>query len=93
MTGTEMSRPSIEILRERFGINPAFDVAFDPDGSMSGLGDQRFALILYASVLHHIPDYLSAFTLACDRHLLPGGTLLTFQDPLWYGSLDPVFAS
>ena len=84
---TEMSRHSIEMLRQRFGTNPGFEVAFDPDGTMSGLGDERYALILYASVLHHIPDYLTALTDAC-RHLLPGGTLLTFQDPLYYSSLQ-----
>ena len=84
---TEMSRPSIESLRSRFGMNPSFEVAFDPDGTMSALGRERYAIILYASVLHHIPDYMTALTLACERHLLPGGTLLTFQDPLWYSSL------
>ncbi|MEJ7783658.1 MAG: methyltransferase domain-containing protein [Solirubrobacteraceae bacterium] len=84
---TEMSRPSIDVLHARFGMNPSFEVAFDPDGSMSGTGDERFALILYASVLHHIPDYLSAVADACERHLLPGGTLLSFQDPLRYASL------
>lgn len=84
---TEMSRPSIEGLRERFGMNPSFEVAFDADGTMSGLGHERYAIILYASVLHHIPDYLTALTTACDRHLLPGGTLLSFQDPVWYASL------
>ena len=84
---TEMSRPSIERLRERFGANPAFEAAFDADGALNSLGDERFALILYASVLHHIPDYLGAITAACDKHLQPGGTLLTFQDPLWYASL------
>ena len=85
---TEMSRPSIKLLQNRFGTNPAFEVTFDSDGSMSGLGDSKYALILYASVLHHIPDYLSALAVACDHHLLPGGTLLTFQDPMWYPSLD-----
>lgn len=86
---TEMSRPSIDMLCERFGMNPSFDVEFDPDGTMRGLGEKRYAMILYASVLHHIPDYLAALTTACDRHLLPGGTLLTFQDPIWYASLRP----
>jgi SAM-dependent methyltransferase len=84
---TEMSRHSIDALRSRFGLNSAFTVEFDAEGTLTDLGDQRFALVLYASVLHHIPDYLSAVAQVCDRHLLPGGTLLTFQDPMWYPSL------
>ncbi len=89
VTGTEMSRSSIELLESRFGTNPSFEAVFDPDGTFASLGDRRFAIILYASVLHHIPDYLTAMANACDRHLVPGGTLLTLQDPLWYPSLPP----
>lgn len=87
VTGTEMSRSSIEALESRFEANASFESVFDPDGSLAALGDRRFAIVLYASVLHHIPDYLSAMANACDRHLLPGGTLLSLQDPLWYPSL------
>lgn len=89
VTGTEMSRSSIELLESRFGTNPSFEALFDPDGTFASLGDRRFAILLYASVLHHIPDYLTAMANACDRHLAPGGTLLTLQDPLWYPSLPP----
>jgi len=89
VTGTEMSRSSIEMLETRFGSNPSFDAVFDPDGSLASVGDHRFAIILYASVLHHIPDYSTAIENACKRHLLSGGTLLTLQDPLWYPSLPP----
>jgi len=87
VTGTEMSRSSIDALRSRFATNASFEAVFDPDGSLSALGDRRFAIILYASVLHHIPDYLNALANASDRHLLPGGTLVSLQDPLWYPSL------
>lgn len=89
VTATEMSRHSVQMLRERFGMNPSFEVVFDADGTLDAKRDDKYALILYASVLHHIPDYLSALTLACDKHLLPGGTLVTFQDPAWYASLRP----
>ena len=82
-----MSRPSIEALRARFGLNSSFTVDFDPQGTLSGIGDERYALVLYASVLRRIPDYLAAVAHVCDRHLLPGGTLLTYQDPMWYPSL------
>jgi len=87
VTGTEMSRSSIDVLNARFGTNPSFEGLFDPDGSLAALGNRRFSVVLYASVLHHIPDYLTAMAEACDRHLLAGGTLLTLQDPLWYPSL------
>jgi len=89
VTGTEMSRSSLDGLESRFGTNRSFEAVFDPDGSFASLGDRRFAIVLYASLLHHIPDYLTAIADACERHLLPGGTLLTLQDPLWYPTLPP----
>jgi SAM-dependent methyltransferase len=89
VTATEMSRSSIEALETRFGSNRSFEVYFDGDGSLASLGERRFPIVFYASVLHHIPDYLGALANACDRHLCPGGTLLTLQDPLWYPSLPP----
>lgn len=84
VVATEMSAPSIQLLERRFGMNPSFLPVSDPDGSLDVLGDERFSAILYASVLHHIPDYLSAVRLACERHLRPGGVLISIQDPLWY---------
>jgi hypothetical protein len=83
-----MSRPSIAHLRERYGLNPNFTADFDEDGSLSILGDQRFSLILCASVLHHIPDYVQTIETAVARHLEPGGAFVSLQDPLWYPSLD-----
>lgn len=89
VTATEMSRPSIDLLRTRYSLNARFNVEFDPDGEMASLGDSRYAIVLYASVLHHIPDYQAALAKVCDRHLLPGGSLISFQDPMWYASLAP----
>jgi hypothetical protein len=43
--------------------------------------------LLCVSVLHHIPDYLSFLEDGCSR-LMPGGAILTIQDPLWYDRLD-----
>ena len=83
-TATEMSRPSLDELKERFDLNTAFSAVFDPDGSLRVLGQQRFALILFVSVLHHIPDYISAIVTALRDHLLDGGALVCFQDPMWY---------
>src|ERR1022692_3194454 len=82
VTAVEMSRPSLARLCEKFGANPNFTGAFDADGSLADTGN-RFSLVLYVSVLHHIPDYLGALALASQR-LAPGGALLSLQDPIWY---------
>ena len=82
VTAVEMSRPSLERLMENFGTNAYFKGVFDPDGTLARAGD-GFSLILYVSVLHHVPDYLQAIDLAISR-LLPGGALLSLQDPIWY---------
>jgi len=86
-TATEMSRPSVTELKKRFALNPEFCAEFDPDGSLRVLGEQRFGLILYTAVLHHIPDYISALVSAIRDHLLEGGALVSLQDPMWYPGL------
>lgn len=86
VTATEMSRASVASLETRFAHNDEFSAIFDEDGSLAALGDGRFSAIVYASVLHHIPDYLTAIREAVEHHLSPGGALVTFQDPLWYPS-------
>jgi SAM-dependent methyltransferase len=77
-----MSRASVERLRRKFETNSAFQAVHDPDGSLAVVHDQ-FALVLCVSVLHHIPDYLGFLDKAM-RLLVPGGALLTLQDPIWY---------
>jgi SAM-dependent methyltransferase len=86
VTASEMSRASLDVLQARYGSNPRFSAVLDQDGSLRSLGDQQFGLVVCASVLHHIPDYEAAIDVAAS-HLLPGGALVTFQDPLWYPSL------
>jgi SAM-dependent methyltransferase len=86
VTGTEMSSASLEVLRARYGANDRFSVVLD-DGSFRALGGEQFGLVLFASVLHHIPDYEASIDLAASR-LIPGGTFIAFQDPLWYATLD-----
>jgi hypothetical protein len=87
VSATEMSRHSIATLMERYGQNPRFSVVYDEDGSLAGLGSNRYSVILYASVLHHIRDYEAAIEAAIEDHLEPGGSFLSFQDPLWYPTL------
>jgi SAM-dependent methyltransferase len=87
VTATEMSLPSVERLTLQYGRNPRFRALFDPDGSLDVVGDQRFSLLLCASVLHHIPDYVAFLDGPALQHLSPGGTIVTIQDPLWYPTL------
>lgn len=87
VTAAEMSRPAIDTLQERYGRNAQFESVFDPDGSLAVLGNRRFSFVLFASVLHHIPDYEAALREVSDRHLAPGGVLVALQDPLWYPRL------
>lgn len=88
VTGTEMSAASVEAMNARFGTNDRFRAVLDQDGSLAALEGRRFDLILYASVLHHIPDYLGAISRSTAGHLRPGGALVTIQDPLWYPRLS-----
>lgn len=89
VTITEMSRPSLELLRTRFRHNDRAAFLLDPDGeAVFGLG-QQFDLILCVSVLHHIPDYLG-FVERVVGLLGPGGAFASFQDPMWYPRLGRV---
>jgi SAM-dependent methyltransferase len=85
---TDMSLPSVEHMSRRFSANSQFLAVYDEDGSLDVLGDQKFSTIVYSSVLHHIPDYRQSIADAIGDYLLPGGSLVTFQDPLWYPRLD-----
>jgi 2-polyprenyl-6-hydroxyphenyl methylase / 3-demethylubiquinone-9 3-methyltransferase len=90
VTATEMSRPSVDQLVAEYGHEPNFSAVYDTDGSLAALAGRRFSLVLYASVLHHIPDYVSSVRAAVRDHLESGGALMTFQDPLWYARLGVV---
>ncbi len=90
VTGTEMSEDSVETMNSRFAGNDRFRAVHDPDGSLGVLGGDRFDLVLYASVLHHIPDYLAAIGNAVSNHLRPGGGLVSIQDPLYYPRMSPL---
>ena len=87
VTATEMAPGSFAKMEERFGTNDRFHPVLDQEGDLEMLADSKFNLILFASVLHHIPDYLATLRKAVDL-LCPGGALVTVQDPLWYPRLD-----
>jgi hypothetical protein len=77
-----MSGPAIEELRRRFGTNPKLEAIYDPDGAMHNVGGD-YTLLIFVSVLHHIPNYIPFLEKASER-IVSGGTLLTLQDPMWY---------
>jgi hypothetical protein len=82
VTAVEMSKPSTEELQRRFGTNPKFQAIYEPEGKLSGAGAD-YSLLMFVSVLHHIPDYITFLTEASHR-IVRGGALLTLQDPVWY---------
>lgn len=90
VTATELSRASVERLRDRYAHNPALTARFDPVGDLEVLGDGQFSLVVCASVLHHIPDYEAFLRGPVLDHLAPGGSLVAFQDPLWYPTVGRV---
>jgi SAM-dependent methyltransferase len=89
VTATEMSNDSVVRISERFGDNDRFRAVLDEAGNLAPLKGDRFDLVLFASVLHHIPDYLTAVREAVDDHLRKGGSLVSIQDPLWYPRMRP----
>ena len=82
VTAVDMSGPSVDELRRRFGTNPKLHAVHDPDGTLCDVGND-YSLLLFVSVLHHIPDYISYLKDACKR-ITNGGSLLTLQDPALY---------
>jgi SAM-dependent methyltransferase len=90
VTATEVSRAAIERLESTFGRNPHLQVVFDEDGEADAVYGGPFSAILAASVLHHIPDYLSFVEKVTAQHLSPGGSFVSVQDPLRYDTMSPV---
>jgi SAM-dependent methyltransferase len=82
VTAVDMSGPSIEELRRRFGTNPNLRALYDPECTLRDVGFD-YTLLMFVSVLHHIPDYMSFLKKASQR-IATGGALLTLQDPAWY---------
>jgi 2-polyprenyl-3-methyl-5-hydroxy-6-metoxy-1,4-benzoquinol methylase len=83
-TVTEMSRASFDYLAAKFRDTSEVKVVYDTDGNAPFKDGAHYDVILLISVIHHIPDYLEVITRLCDTVLRPGGTVVTFQDPVWY---------
>jgi phospholipid N-methyltransferase len=90
VTATEVSRHAVERLEATFGGNPRFNAVHDEAEDASGVEGGPFSVVFSASVLHHIPDYLSFVQTVAEQHLAPGGAFLSVQDPLRYDTMSPV---
>ena len=84
VTVTEMSKPSAEFLQRKFADNPSVTIVYDKDGDEAFRRQHQFDVVLFISVLHHIPDYLGLLRRMTDELVRPGGAIVTYQDPLWY---------
>jgi SAM-dependent methyltransferase len=82
VTAVDVSESSVEELKRRFGTNPKLQALYQPDGKLSDAGGD-YSLLMFVSVLHHIPDYIS-FLMEASQRIVRGGALLTLQDPVWY---------
>jgi SAM-dependent methyltransferase len=83
VTVTEMSRASVVRLQDVYAADSKVTIVHDVDGSWPFMTDRRFDLVVTISVLHHIPDYMATVR-RCIELTAPGGSLVTWQDPMWY---------
>lgn len=84
VTVTEMSKASYQYLDAKYRDDSAVRVLHDADGQAPLREEVQYDVVLLISVIHHIPDYLDAIHKLCDKVVAPGGSIVTFQDPLWY---------
>lgn len=84
VTVTEMSRTSAEHLSHRYNGHDDVSVVVDPDGEECFRLGERFDVVLFISVIHHIPDYLGLLDRLTVDVVERGGAVVCFQDPLWY---------
>ena len=82
VTAVDASEPSIEELKRRFGTNPKLQALYEPEGKLRDAGGD-YSLLMFVSVLHHIPDYIN-YLMEASQLIVRGGALLTLQDPVWY---------
>lgn len=84
---TEMSAASATTLENAFGNRERFEVVYDPMGEWLSLSSRNFDLALCISVLHHIPDYIGFLNKLFPK-IQAGGSVITWQDPLFYPRLS-----
>lgn len=80
---TEMSAPSVAVLEQKYAANGAVTVVYDPEATEASRVADGCDLVVFVSVLHHIPDYISAVE-SLTEQIAPGGAFYCAQDPTWY---------
>ena len=75
-----MSLPSVKHLTQLFGDDPEVEVVHDEEGTWAFGTSRTFDAVLCLSVLHHIPDYLSAVNRFVEI-TRPGGAFVSWEDP------------
>lgn len=87
VTAVDCSSNLLSLLRERASHDDAHVSAVASDAAtFAARSSERFDVVTLVSTLHHVPDYMSLLRDAA-RLVVPGGSLLTFQDPIRYDTL------
>jgi len=92
VTVTEMSEPSVRVLKQAFAENPDVTVLYDPEGDLPAKLAADFELAVFVSVLHHIPNYVGVVRDVIDR-MPDGAAFYSAQDPLFYSRLTRINAA
>ncbi len=83
VTVTEASEASADHLTALYAHRDDVEVFFDRTGEDVFATDERFDAVVCASLLHHIPDYVT-FVRGLSGLLAPGGWFYSVQDPTYY---------
>ncbi len=86
VTAVDLSSSQLEALKGRCAHHGANLQTIQGDvlGVLDSLVEQYDAVALI-SFAHHVPDYIQLLEV-CARSLKPSGSILTFQDPVLWGS-------
>jgi SAM-dependent methyltransferase len=87
VTAVDSSREMLRKLQER-GLARSLTVELVVQDALefSSTCNRLFDVVTHVSMLHHVPDYLKLVRLSASR-VAPGGSLITFQDPLRYDKI------
>ncbi|AXT86227.1 SAM-dependent methyltransferase [Aeromicrobium sp. A1-2] len=83
VTVTEASEASATMLKERYAGHDDVAVFYDRSGEDIFADGEHFDGVVCASLLHHIPDYVT-FVQRLSGLVQPGGWFYSVQDPTYY---------